>query len=183
MNQSLKYLFLMSFVFLALACESPSNEQFDTKLKTSDVRLINIKGRSCKLQIGDPLEADDLTAITAQVGSFRIRWQGKSALNLEYIEFHFSGPNLGEQVVPISGQDLAYLWNGGPVLFPIQPMTTDQSSSAACIFQIGGIKIEDIHKSSYGSGRILIFGTTLEGEELVPVTSEEIFSYRYDGIK
>jgi hypothetical protein len=170
-----------------LSCEGIQNQQFTTTVANGDMILLDTTGRSCKLQIsGDPgTDADDLTAVKAIIGQFRIRWAGPNNLNLKYLRVRFvsSGISGGEQFMTFSGQDLAFIWNGVAALSPVAPSASDQSSTPLCTFEVGGINLVDKKKTIFGTGSLFIYGTTLEGDLEVPVTSEQFFNFRFDGVQ
>lgn len=168
---------------LSVSCEQVSTEGFETSLSNDTFTMLNAKALSCKMQIEDPSADNDLSPVTMNIGRIKIRWEGSSALRLEYIQIILEGAAIAtkSQEFPLSGTDLAYVWKGSSGTVEITPSSSDQSSTGSCSWTLGGISISDKTKPAFGNGRMLFYGTTEENGRRVPVTSQQYFSWQYAG--
>lgn len=177
-----KWLLVLAAPFALWGCENVATQDFETRLQTADLILLDTTGKSCKLQLTAPADPDDLASVKAIIGPFDIKWTGANPLRLEYLRLRFRGGGISDGTTSItySGEDLGYIWRGDPRIPVISPSENFQTSFEGCTFEVGGIGITNKKVSAFGQGEMFIYATTEADGQRVPVTSTQYFTFRFD---
>jgi len=179
------FILILLLLPLSISCGNGGTQGFDSSIPQTQLLLLDAPGSSCKQQLSSPTDPPDLSSLVAIVNQVQIKWNGTYPLNLVYFHFHFSGDNIasGGFDITYTGTDLAYIWKGTALLpITVQPSVNPTVSASGCQFTVGGITLVDKTKSAFGSGTLLIYATTqtdAAGQNIVPVTSEQYFTYSY----
>jgi len=169
-----------------LSCGNQQAQPLTIEVRHRNVILIDGSGRSCTKQNStqdlNPNE-DDLSPVKALLGGVRIEWRGEKDLEILYLRIRLTPNGSPEQLINLTGAELGYALINSPARVVMRGGSSQViDSSTVCNLEVGGINVGDKTRSQFGQGSILVYGTTLQNGQQVPVQAQGFFSFQFDGI-
>jgi hypothetical protein len=178
---------LTAFVFSA--CQPLENGDLHA-VATQRTFILDTTATSCYSTYGGTIVANDLSSLSMDNLNLSLTnpapgpATAAGTINIAYIEVTLYSSNIqnGQKTFTFGGDNLKYTWWGSQATAGtdaiIYPGETRQN---ACPFKLGGIAFVDKSQYTVGTGRVYIYGITIDNGEQVPVTDQTNFDWIYNG--